>query len=369
MIYILSHDGTERKCPTVGRKGRKSMGKVIAVANQKGGVGKTTTAAALGDMLNHAGFKVLLIDMDGQANLTYNMGIERPDKLTHTVTDLIMAKANGEAAEYNAVEFVLKPGISLFPANIVLSGLEMSLINAFQREQILRLIINDIRDQYDYIIVDTSPSLGLLTINSLVAVDEVVIPVQAQVFAVKGMEQLFKSISLAKRINPDLQIAGILLTMVDGRSGSQKDTVLQLDAAFGNTIPKFETVIPLQVNGSRASKEQEAITSFDPDGAAAKAYQNWLTEYMGITQYVNLEGSQIEIGDVLQIGTDRYLIHYGYYDRRTRDGKIVKTLGAYAEMLTDEMSHDGTEGIFLSIGSFMQRYKSYNRRKVVNGDG
>lgn len=307
--------------------------------------------------MNQIGAKVLLIDMDGQANLTYNMGIERPDKLKHTVTDLIMAKANGQVTEYSDVEVILKPGVSLFPANIVLSGMEMSLINAFQREQILRLIIDDVRSQYDYIIIDTSPSLGLLTINSLVAVDEVVIPVQAQVFAVKGMEQLFRSISLAKRINSDLEIAGILLTMVDGRSGSQKDTVLQLDAAFGDTVPKFETRIPLQVNGSRAAKEQEAITSFDPDGAAAKAYRNWLTEYIGITQYTDLRGNPIEIGDILQLGEDKYLVHYGYYDRQTRDGKIVNTLGTYVEQLDGEASHYGTEKICQSISSFMQRYR------------
>lgn len=333
------------------------MGKVIGIANQKGGVGKTTTAAALGDMLNQTGAKVLLIDMDGQANLTYNMGIERPDKLSHTVTDLIMAQANGQTAEYGNAEVVLKPGMSLFPSNIVLSGLEMSLINAFQREQILSMVIEEIRDQYDYIIIDTSPSLGLLTINSLVAVDEVVIPVQAQVFAVRGMEQLFRSISLAKRINSRLQIAGILLTMVDGRSVSQKDTVRQLDAAFGAAVPKFETMIPLQVNGSRASKEQMAITSFDPEGAAAKAYRNWLTEYMGITQYVDLQDKRIEVGDILQMGSERYLIHYGYFDRRTRDGKVVKSLGPYAELLADGLSHSGTKEINQSMGSFMQRYK------------
>ena len=342
------------------------MGKVIAIANQKGGVGKTTTAAALGDMLYKMGSKVLLIDMDGQANLTYNMGIERPDKLLSTVTDLIIAKANEQAIDYSTAEITLKPGLSLFPANIVLSGLEMSLINVFQREQILKLIIDDVRSRYDYIIIDTSPSLGLLTINSLVAADEIVIPVQAQVFAVKGMEQLFRSISLAKRINPVLQIAGILLTMVDGRSRSQKDTILQIDTAFADTLPKFETMIPLQINGSRAPKEQEAITSFDPDGAASKAYCNWLTEYIGVTQYDNLQGKRIEIGDILQMGDNQYLVHYGYYDRRTRDGKVIRTLGTYVELLTNEMSHNGTDVICQSMGSFMRRNRYKEGDPILN---
>ena len=337
------------------------MGKVIAIANQKGGVGKTTTAAPLGDLLNKYGSKVLMIDMDGQANLTYNMGIN-PYKLSKSITNLLLDKVNDEPMDYESVELEIRPGLSLFPSNIELAGLEMSLINAFQREQVLSMIIREIREQYDYIIIDTSPSLGLLTINSLVAVDEVVIPVQAQVFAIKGMEQLFRSISLAKRVNLQLQIAGFLLTMVDGRSDTQRDTAIQLEQAFGSAVKKFETVIPLQVNGSRASKEQQAITSFDPKGAAAKAYRDWLAEYMGLTPYFDDKGRRIEIGDILELENNNYLVNFGEYERERRDGRKILSKGVYVEPVRKTVSHNGTNDKCQSMGSFMQQY----RRPTMN---
>lgn len=327
------------------------MGKVIAIANQKGGVGKTTTAAVLADLLNQADKKVLLIDMDGQANLTYNMGISRPDKLEKTMKDALMDKVNDIPIDWS-VEIVLRPGLSIFPASIELSGVEMSLINAFQREQILRMVLKEICNNYDYIIIDTSPSLGLLTINSLVAADEVVIPVQAQIFAIKGMEQLFRSIALAQRVNENLSIAGFLITMVDGRSDSQKDTISQLEGAFGDYVQNFETVIPLQINASDAAKEQKSITEFDPNGAAAKAYKNWLTEYLGHTSYRDA-GCNIEVGDILHLNDNDYLVCFGTYKRQTRDGKMVSTLGPYMQKINAEDPGQ----YHLSLGAFMQKYR------------
>lgn len=326
------------------------MGKVIAVANQKGGVGKTTTAAVLGDLLSSAGKKVLLIDMDGQANLTYNMGVDRPDFLSRTTKDVLMSKVNGESTDLGA-EMLLAPGLSLFPSNIELASMEMTLINAFQREQILSMVVDELRESYDYIVIDTSPSLGLLTINSLIAADEVVIPVSAQIFAIRGMEQLFKSISLAQRINQNLKIAGFLITMVDGRSDDQKDTINQLRVAFGGFVDAFEVTIPFQINAPEAPKQQQATTAFDPNGAAAKAYRNWLAEYLGITLNRDNSGNLIEIGDELSLENELYQVHFGDYERVTRDGKKVNTLGIYAAKLNDP------EAAQLSIGSFMMKYR------------
>ena len=196
----------------------------IALVNQKGGVGKSTTAVNLGIGLARQGKKVLLVDADSQGNLTEMLGWQQPDKLEHTLAYLLEKVICDEPL--NMKEGILhhEEGVDLIPSNIELSGMEVVLVNTMSRETVLRTYLNEIKRQYDYILIDCSPSLGMITLNALTAADKVIIPVQAHFLPVKGLEQLLKTVNKVKRqLNPKLQIGGILLTMVEGRSNFSKD--------------------------------------------------------------------------------------------------------------------------------------------------
>ena len=196
----------------------------IALVNQKGGVGKSTTAVNLGIGLARHGKKVLLVDADSQGNLTEMLGWQQPDKLEHTLAYLLEKVICDEPL--NMKEGILhhEEGVDLIPSNIELSGMEVVLVNTMSRETVLRTYLNEIKRQYDYILIDCSPSLGMITLNALTAADKVIIPVQAHFLPVKGLEQLLKTVNKVKRqLNPKLQIGGILLTMVEGRSNFSKD--------------------------------------------------------------------------------------------------------------------------------------------------
>ena len=205
----------------------------IALVNQKGGVGKSTTAVNLGIGLVRQGKKVLLVDADSQGNLTEMLGWQQPDKLEHTLSNLLEKVICDEPL--NIEEGILhhEEGVDLIPSNIELSGMEVVLVNTMSRETVLRTYLNEIKRQYDYILIDCSPSLGMITLNALTAADKVIIPVQAHFLPVKGLEQLLKTVNKVKRqLNPKLQIGGILLTMVEGRSNFSKD-IGRLFYAFG----------------------------------------------------------------------------------------------------------------------------------------
>lgn len=196
----------------------------IALVNQKGGVGKSTTAVNLGIGLARQGKKVLLVDADSQGNLTEMLGWQQPDKLEHTLAYLLEKVICDE--QLNMEDGILhhEEGVDLIPSNIELSGMEVVLVNTMSRETVLRTYLNEIKRQYDYILIDCSPSLGMITLNALTAADKVIIPVQAHFLPVKGLEQLLKTVNKVKRqLNPKLQIGGILLTMVEGRSNFSKD--------------------------------------------------------------------------------------------------------------------------------------------------
>ena len=196
----------------------------IALVNQKGGVGKSTTAVNLGIGLARQGKKVLLVDADSQGNLTEMLGWQQPDKLEHTLSNLLEKVICDEPL--NIEEGILhhEEGVDLIPSNIELSGMEVVLVNTMSRETVLRTYLNEIKRQYDYILIDCSPSLGMITLNALTAADKVIIPVQVHFLPVKGLEQLLKTVNKVKRqLNPKLQIGGILLTMVEGRSSFSKD--------------------------------------------------------------------------------------------------------------------------------------------------
>ena len=197
---------------------------VLAVVNQKGGTGKTTTCENLGVGLAQEGKKVLLVDVDPQGSLTISLGHPRPDDLDSTLSEL-MAKVMQETP-LSPGEGILhhEEGVDLIPANISLSGIEVSLVNAMSRETILKQLMEPLKRQYDFILLDCMPSLGMLTVNALAAADNVLIPVQAQYLSAKGLEQLLQTVNKVRRqINPKLRIEGILLTMVDGRTNYAKD--------------------------------------------------------------------------------------------------------------------------------------------------
>ena len=214
---------------------------IIAIANQKGGVGKTTTCANLGIGLAQAGKKVLLIDGDPQGSLTISLGNPQPDKLPFTLSDamgkILMDQPirPGEGILHHA------EGVDLMPADIQLSGMEVSLVNAMSRETILRQYLDTLKGQYSHILIDCQPSLGMLTVNALAAANRIIIPVQAEYLPAKGLEQLLSTVSKVKRqINPKLQIDGILLTMVDNRTNFAKEIAALLRDTYGSKIKVFE---------------------------------------------------------------------------------------------------------------------------------
>ena len=254
------------------------MCRIIAVANQKGGVGKTTTAGNLGIGLAGKGKKVLLIDADAQGSLTASLGFTEPDSLDYTLATVMAKIINDE--EIDPAEGILhhEEGIDLMPGNIELSGLEVSLVNAMSRERILREYLRKVKGSYDYILIDCMPSLGMVTINAFTGADSVLIPVQAAYLPAKGLEQLIKTIKkVKKQLNPKLRIEGILMTMVDGRTNYAKEIMQILSDGYGKDVRFFTNNIPLSVRAAEISAIGVSIYEHDPKGKVAAAYRS-LTE-------------------------------------------------------------------------------------------
>lgn len=259
------------------------MLKVIALANQKGGTGKTTTAVNLGIGLAAQGNKVLLVDADAQGNLTDSLGYQEPDNLPISLATVLTKIMMEEP--YKADEGILHhaEGVDLMPGNIELSAVEVSLVNTMSRETILRTYINTVKDKYDYVLIDCMPSLGMMTINALAAADSVIIPVQAHYLPAKGMTQLLQTIARVRRqINPRLTIDGVLLTMVDNRTNFAKDISFVLRRDYGDKLRVFQTEIPLSIRAAETSAQGKSIYAFDPHGIAARAYQAFTKEVLEI---------------------------------------------------------------------------------------
>ena len=250
--------------------------KTIAITMQKGGVGKTLTAASLGIGLAQEGKKVLLVDCDPQGSLSISLGYPHPDDIEITLATL-MGKVITESP-IGSMEGILThvEGVDLLPANIELSGMEVSLINTMSRETILKQYLDTVKKAYHYILLDTGPSLGMLTINALAAADSVIVPVQAQYLSAKGLEQLLQTVNkVRKQINPKLKIDGILLTMTDNRTNFSKDSGTLLRETYGSKIKVFHTEIPYSVRAAETSAEGQSIYAHDPKGKVAESYREW----------------------------------------------------------------------------------------------
>ena len=254
---------------------------VYAVCNQKGGCAKTVTSVSFGIGLARSGKRVLLIDMDAQGSLSASLGYQQPDKLEVTLADILGGIINDTPLPEGYGILRHEEGVDLIPANIELSGMEVTLVNTMSRETILREYLNSVRDQYDVILLDCCPSLGMLTINALAAADEVLVPMQAHYLSLKGFEQLIRTISNVKRkINPKLEIAGILITMADMRTNYSREIVNLLRTAYGNDVRIFDSIIPLSIRAAETSAEGRSIYLHDPAGKVAAAYAALTREVM-----------------------------------------------------------------------------------------
>lgn len=262
--------------------------KTIALVNQKGGVGKTTSTINLGVGLASQGNKVLLVDGDPQHSLTIGLGITDPDNLEHTLNTAMLAEIEGETPKWEEGIIHHREGVDLLPANDELAGIELRLFSAMSREQVLKSVLSHVKDRYDYILIDGMPSLGIVTVNVLVAADSVIIPSEPDFLSTKGMNLLLKTIGRVRRqINPRLKIDGIVVTKVDSRTNNAKNIIAALRTTLDGSIRVFDTEIPRSVRAAEASGEGKSIFAFDPKGRVAIAYTNLTKEVAELGKETN----------------------------------------------------------------------------------
>lgn len=258
--------------------------RVIAICNQKGGVGKTTTTVNLGIGLAMQEKRVLLVDGDPQADLTASLGWRDSDNLPVTLSTKLMETINEASIQQsNPYTGILhhSEGAYLIPSNIELAGVEQNLYSVMRRESVLKFYLDKVKKDFDYILIDCMPSLGMLTINALSAADSVIIPVQAQFLPAKGMTQLLQTVHKVKKfINPEIKIDGILLTLVDSRTNLARNTIETIQRNFGSHIRIYRTNIPVAVKAAEVSSMGKSIYAYDPNGTVAKAYAELTKEVL-----------------------------------------------------------------------------------------
>lgn len=253
------------------------MGKVISIANQKGGVGKTTTTVNLGTILARKGKKVLLIDADPQGNATSGLGVEK--EVEFSTYDVLV----NETEMKDAIQDTMIKNLKICPSNMNLAGAEVELVSMMSREQRLKEKLEEIKDKFDYVLIDCPPSLGLITLNSFTASDSVLIPVQCEYFALEGLGQLLNTINLVKKhLNKNIQIEGALLTMYDIRTNLSNQVVKEVKKYFDNKV--YKTVIPRNVRLSEAPSYGMPITEYDPKSKGAKSYIKFTKEFLKINE-------------------------------------------------------------------------------------
>lgn len=242
------------------------MGRTIAIANQKGGVGKTTTSINLSAALAVKGKKILVIDTDPQGNTTSGFGVDK-NNLENTIYELIL----GECSIQECIIKDVVPGVALIPSNVNLAATEIELIGVDKKEFILKNEVDWIKDQYDFIIIDCPPSLNMLTINSMTTADTVLVPIQCEYYALEGLSQLIHTVNLVKeRLNPDLEMEGILFTMYDSRTNLSMQVVENVKSNLNQNI--YKTVIPRNIRLAEAPSYGMPINMYDPKSAGAEAY-------------------------------------------------------------------------------------------------
>lgn len=256
------------------------MGKIVSVANQKGGVGKTTTAVNLSTLLSKKGKKVLLIDTDPQGNATSGLGIEKNVELS--TYDLLITDAKAK----DVIQDTPIKNLDISPSNINLAGAEVQLVSMMSREQRMKEKLEEVKDEYDYIIIDCPPSLGLITLNAFTASDSVLIPVQCEYFALEGLGQLLNTVELVrKHLNKNLYIEGALLTMYDIRTNLANQVVREVKKFFQNKV--YKTVIPRNVRVSEAPSYGMPISVYDPKSKGARSYEKFTREFLKYNEAVN----------------------------------------------------------------------------------
>lgn len=257
----------------------KKLGKVIAIVNQKGGVGKTTTTLNLGVGLVRKGRKILLVDADPQGSLTKSLGYRDNENISPSLADHLMGIISDESIDFAKGILHQAEGVDLIPANINLAAIDIALVDTLHRELVLKKFIDFNRNKYDFILIDCMPSLGMLTINSLCAADSVIIPVQPDYLSVSGLQQLLCTIfKVRNNLNRNLQIDGILLTLAQLRTNLSRDIIYLINSTYKNKIRVFKAVIPYQTSAREASAAGQSIYNYKKNSNVSKAYSALVDE-------------------------------------------------------------------------------------------